>query len=120
MPAADRRRWGMLSVVGEPKLAALSRMWDEFRAMAFPPGVLNMEPEGECMAFTDSMVAGCIDTALSQGGLLDDWRRGVLDGRIAALGKVLPVIADDEYATTYFTHMRKMAELAAEISADGA
>lgn len=121
MPAADRRRWGMLSVVSEPKLALLSQMWDEFRAMTFPPGFLNVEPEGECMAFTDSMVAGCIHTALSQDGSLDDWRRGVLDGRIAALGKVLPGIAEDEYATAYFTHMRrKMAQLAAEISADGA
>ncbi|MGW0664858.1 hypothetical protein [Streptodolium elevatio] len=106
--------------MSEPKLAVLSQMWDEFRAMAFPPGFVGWDPAGECMAFTDSMVAGCVHTALSRDGSLDDWRRGVLDDRIAALGKALPVIAEDEYATTYFTHMRKVAELAAEISADGA
>ncbi|MFI1585621.1 hypothetical protein [Embleya sp. NPDC020630] len=111
-------RCGMLAVVNESKLELLSRLWDEFRSMAFPPGFGVREPEGECMAFTDTLVAGCIHTALNNNGSLDDWRRGVLQNRIEALVKVLPAIADDEYATDYFTCVHRMAVLAAELSAD--
>jgi hypothetical protein len=113
-------RWGMLAVVNQSKLELLSQLWDEFRTMAFPRGFGIREPEGECMALTDTLVAGCIHTALDNKGSLDDWRRGVLQDRIEALVKVLPAIADDEYATEYFTHMHRMAVLAAELSAEAA
>ncbi|MGI5512972.1 hypothetical protein [Streptomyces sp. CA-106131] len=99
--------------MAEAELDQLARLWDEFRAMRFPPGFYQREPEGECMVMMDSMLAGCVSSALS--GPLDDRRRGILQTRIVVLGKILPSIGDDEYAATYFTHLHGMAVLAAEL-----
>ncbi|MEU8137800.1 hypothetical protein [Streptodolium elevatio] len=113
-------RRGGVGVVNQSKLELLSQLWGEFRKMAFPRGFGIREPEGECMALTDTLVAGCIHTALNNKGSLDGWRRGVLQDRIEALVKVLPALADDEYATEYFTRLHRMAVLAAGLSADAA
>jgi hypothetical protein len=102
--------------MAEVKLHQLARLWDEFGAMRFPPGFYQREPEGECMVMMDSMLAGCVSSALS--GSLDDRRRGILQTRIVVLGKIVQSIGDDEYATTYFTHLHGMAVLAAELDKD--
>ncbi|MET8006589.1 hypothetical protein [Nonomuraea glycinis] len=47
-------------------------------------------------------------------GPLSEQRRSGLTRLTPVFEKVLPMI-DDEYATTYYTHVREMAVLAAEI-----
>lgn len=49
----------ILSMTGM-KQDQLSRQWDEFRSLRFPPDFIRREPEGECMAMTDTMLAGCV------------------------------------------------------------
>ncbi|MFI2202193.1 hypothetical protein ACH47Z_15750 [Streptomyces sp. NPDC020192] len=91
----------------------LARLWDEFRALRFPPGFHRREPEGECMVMMDALLAGCVSSAMN--GPLDDRRRNILRARTAVLGEILPSIGDDEYATRYFTHLYGTAVLAAEL-----
>lgn len=103
----------MIAGMAEAKLDQLTRLWDEFRAMRFPPGFYQREPEGECMVMMDSTLAGCIASALD--GPLDDRRRDILRARTGVLGKILPSIADDEYAAKYFAHLHGTAVRAAEL-----
>ncbi|MEU6347305.1 hypothetical protein ABZ883_40950 [Streptomyces sp. NPDC046977] len=91
----------------------LSQLWDDFRRLQFPPGFVDREPEGESMALMDTMLAGCVSVALERP--LDDWRRDDLHRRITVLRRILPSLADDEYATQYFSHLLEMAVLAAEL-----
>lgn len=103
----------MIKGMAEAKPDQLARLWDEFRTLRFPPGFYQREPEGECMVMMDTMLAGCVSSAVN--GLLDDRRREILQARTAVLGEILPSIGDDEYATKYFTHLHGMAVLAAEV-----
>ncbi|MEU2062374.1 hypothetical protein [Streptomyces sp. NPDC013455] len=99
--------------MAEAKVDQLARRWDEFRTLRFPPGFYQREPEGECMVMMDTMLAGCVSSAIN--GPLDDRYRDVLRERTAVLEEILPSIGDDEYATKYFTHLHGMAVLAAEL-----
>ncbi|MFJ1673104.1 hypothetical protein ACIOK4_43490 [Streptomyces bottropensis] len=49
-------------------------------------------------------------------GPLNEQRRAGLTGLMTVFERVLPAI-DDEYATRYYTHVRDMAAMAAEIEA---
>ncbi|QKW17907.1 hypothetical protein HUT16_01485 [Kitasatospora sp. NA04385] len=100
--------------MAEANLDQLAQLWGEFRGMPFPPGFYLREPEGECVVMMDSTLAGCIASALD--GPLDARHRDILQGRTAKLGTILPSIADDEYATKYFTHLHGTAVLAAEVN----
>lgn len=103
----------MIAGVAEALLYQLARSWEEFSTLRFPPGFYRREPEGECMVMMDMTLADCVSTALQ--GPLDDRHRDLLRTRTAVLAAILPSIGDDEYATTYFTHLRDMAVLAAEL-----
>ncbi|NEA10992.1 hypothetical protein G3I27_22905 [Streptomyces sp. SID10692] len=91
----------------------LSRNWEQFRIIRFPPGFYTREPDGECMVMMDADLAGCISSATK--GRLDDRRSKILHSRIARLGEILPLIRDDENATNYFTVLHETAILAAEV-----
>lgn len=92
----------------QPRLQA---MWNEFTALPFPRTCYEREPDGECMVWTDTALSDCVSTALKRP--LDDRRRALLHERTAVLARVLPDLADDPYATRYFTHLHTMAALAA-------
>ncbi|MEV7611837.1 hypothetical protein [Streptomyces sp. NPDC089799] len=97
----------------ETKRDRLARLYAEYEPLPFPPGFTRREPDGHCMAMMDSMLSGCISTAMA--GPLDDWRRQVLQVRTPLLGEILPLIGDDAYATKYFTYLYEMAVLAIEL-----
>lgn len=59
--------------MAEAGLDQLARLWDEFRTLRFPPGFYQREPAGECMVMMDTMLAGCVSSAVN--GPLDDRRR---------------------------------------------
>ncbi|MFF4901797.1 hypothetical protein [Streptomyces sp. NPDC001068] len=101
--------------MAEAKPDQLARLWDEFMTLRFPPGFYQREPAGACMVMMDTMLAGCVSSAMD--GPLDDRRGEVLHARTAVLEEILPLIGDDEYASTYFTHLHGMAVLAAELDA---
>lgn len=87
--------------MAEAGLDQLTRLWDEFRALRFSPGFYQREPAGECMVMMDTMLAGCVSSAMK--------------ARTAVLEEILPSIGDAEYATKHFTHLHGMAVLATEL-----
>ncbi|MFI6393706.1 hypothetical protein ACIBHY_36220 [Nonomuraea sp. NPDC050547] len=96
----------------EEKLAALAQSMAEHRAAPFPPGFRGLNIEGEEMVLLDADAYGYASGALN-GPLNEQHRAGLLE-LTTALEKVLPAI-DDAYAAMYYTHVRHMAVLAAEI-----
>ncbi|NYF58080.1 MULTISPECIES: hypothetical protein [Micromonospora] len=98
----------------EERLDALSQMMAEHMAMPFPPGFRGLDIEGQDMVLLDADAYGYASSALK--GPLDEQRRAGLLRLTAVFETVLPAI-DDEYATTYYTRVRDMVVLAAEIEA---
>ncbi|WP_266402332.1 hypothetical protein [Streptomyces sp. NBC_01275] len=96
----------------EEKLDALSRMTAEHMAMPFPPGFRGLDVEDQDMVMLDADAYGYAASVLK--GPLSEQHRESLTRLTAVFDKVLPAI-DDEYATRYYTHVRGMAVLAAEV-----
>lgn len=96
----------------EKKLDALSRMMAEHMASPFPPGFRGLDIEDQDMVMLDADAYGYAASVLE--GPLTEQRRAGLTRLTAVFDKVLPAI-EDEYATRYYTHVRDMAALAAEV-----
>ncbi|MCX5163959.1 hypothetical protein OOK39_43375 [Streptomyces sp. NBC_00264] len=96
----------------EEKLEALSQVMAEHMAMPFPPGFRGLGIEDQDMVMLDADACGYALGVLK--GPLDEQRGEGLIRLTAVFEKVLPAI-DDEYATRYYTHVRDMAVLAAEV-----
>lgn len=102
----------MIADMFEEKLDALSRMTAEHMAMPFPPGFRGLDIEDQNMVMLDADAYGYA-TSVLEGPLIEE-HRAALTRLTAVFDKVLPVI-DDEYGSRYYTHVRKMAVLAAEV-----
>lgn len=96
----------------EEKLDALSQMMAEHMTMPFPPSFRGLDIEGQDMVLLDADVYGYASGAFK--GPLEQQPRAGWMRLTAVFEKVLPAI-DDEYAAKYYTHVRDMAVLAAEI-----
>jgi hypothetical protein len=96
----------------EEKLDALSQMLAEHMAMPFPPGFRGLDIEDQDMVMLDADAYGYALGVLQ--GPLDEQRGGGLIRLTAVFENVLPAI-DNEYATRYYTHVRDMTVLAAEV-----
>ncbi|MGV4988139.1 hypothetical protein ACVB8X_28850 [Streptomyces sp. NRAIS4] len=96
----------------EEKLDALSQMTAEHMALSFPPGFRGLDIEDEDMVMLDADAYGYATSVLK--GPLTEQHRSALTRLVAVFDKVLPLI-DDEYASGYYTHVHKMAVLAAEV-----
>jgi hypothetical protein len=102
----------MITDMFEEKLDALSRMVAEHVARPFPSGFRGLDIEGQDMVMLDADVGGYATSVLK--GPLSERHRAGLMRLTAVFGRVLPAIAD-EYAIRYYTHVRDMAVLAAEV-----
>lgn len=96
----------------EEKLDALAQMMADHMARPFPPGCRGLDFEGQDMVLLDADAYGYA-AGVREGPLSEQHRAG-LTRLTSAFAKVLPAI-DDEYAAEYYTHVRDMAVLAAEI-----
>ncbi|MEU6371209.1 hypothetical protein ABZ876_37400 [Streptomyces sp. NPDC046931] len=96
----------------EEKLDALSQMMAEHMATPFPPGFRSLDIEDQDMVMLDADAYGYAQGVLK--GPLDEQRGRGLIRLTAVFERVLPAI-DDAYAAGYYTHVRNMAVLAAEI-----
>ncbi|WP_405409737.1 hypothetical protein [Streptomyces decoyicus] len=96
----------------EEKLDALSQMMAEHMALSFPPGFRGLDLEDQDMVMLGADVYGYALGVLK--GPLDEQRGKGLIRLTAVFEKVLPAI-DDTYAARYYTHVRDLAVLAAEI-----
>jgi hypothetical protein len=102
----------MIADMFEEKLDALSRMMAEHTARPFPPGFRGLDIEDQDMVMLDADVCGYATSVLK--GPLTERHRAGLTRLTAVFGKVLPAI-EDEYAIRYYTHVRDMAVLAADV-----
>jgi hypothetical protein len=102
----------MIADMFEEKLDALSRMMAEHMARPFPPGFRGLDIEDQDMVMLDADAYGYAACVL-EGPLTERHRTGLM--RLTAVfAKVLPAI-EDEYAIRYYTYVRDMAVLAAEV-----
>ncbi|MFF8914859.1 hypothetical protein ACF08M_16450 [Streptomyces sp. NPDC015032] len=94
----------------EETLEALSQAMAEHTVIPFPPSFRGLDFEDQDMVTldADAYALGVLK------GPLDEQRGEGLTRLTAVFEKVLPAI-DDEYATRYYTHVRDMAVLAAEV-----
>lgn len=96
----------------EEKLDALAQMMAQHMARPFPPGFRGLDVEGQDMVLLDSD-AYSYAASVREGPLGEHYRAGLM--RLTSVfARVLPAIGD-EYATEYYTHVRDMTVLAAEI-----
>ncbi|MER7208340.1 hypothetical protein [Streptosporangium sp. NPDC000239] len=96
----------------EEKVTALSQMTAEHMAMPFPPGLRGLDIAGHDLVMLDADAYGYAVRVLN--GSLDEQRHASLTRMTTVLEKVLAAI-EDEYATTYYTHVRDLAALAVEV-----
>lgn len=94
------------------ELTALAQMMAEHMARPFPPGMRGLDIDGQDMVLLDADTYGYASGVLK--GPLDARRRAGLTALPAVFEAVLPAIYD-AYAAEYFTHVRDLAVLAAEI-----
>ncbi|MER5302641.1 hypothetical protein ABT039_24690 [Streptomyces lasiicapitis] len=96
----------------QEKLDVLSQMMAEHMAMPFPPGFRGLDIEDQDMVMLGANAYGYALGVLN--GPLDEQRGKGLIRLTTVFEKVLPAI-DGEYAAKYYTHVRDLAVLAAEI-----
>ncbi|WP_405861805.1 hypothetical protein OG361_40385 [Streptomyces sp. NBC_00090] len=90
----------------EANLDALSRMMSEHMATPFPSGFRGLDIEGQDMVMLDADAYGYAAGVVN--GPFSERHRAGLTQLTLVFEKVLPAI-NDEYATTYYTHVRDMA-----------
>ncbi|WP_328433138.1 hypothetical protein [Streptomyces sp. NBC_00425] len=98
--------------MSEEKVDALRQRMAEHMAMPFPPGFRGLDIESQDMVMLDADAYGYALGVVK--GPLNERRRAGLSRLMTVVERVLPAI-DDEYATRYYTHVRDMAAMAAEI-----
>ncbi|MFJ2650019.1 hypothetical protein ACIO1C_25260 [Streptomyces sp. NPDC087420] len=96
----------------QEKLDALSQLMAEHVAMPFPAGLRGLDVEGQDMVMLDADAYGYASRVVK--GPLGEPSRGNLRRLVGVFERVLPAISD-EYAATYYRHVREVAVLAGEI-----
>ncbi|MFH8796127.1 hypothetical protein [Streptomyces sp. NPDC017941] len=96
----------------EERLDTLAQAMAEHMARPFPSGFRGPDIQGQDMVLLDADVYGC--AAVVGEGPLSEQHRAGLTRLTAVFARVLPAI-DGEYAAEYYTHVRDMAVLAADI-----
>ncbi|MEU9917458.1 hypothetical protein [Streptomyces sp. NPDC051001] len=102
----------MIADMFEEELDVLSRMVAEHMAMPFPPGFRGLDVENQDMVMLDADAHGYATSVLKKP--LAERHHAGLTRLTAVFDKVLPAV-EDEYAIKYYTHVRDMAVLAAEV-----
>ncbi|MDX2544739.1 hypothetical protein ACOT81_20185 [Streptomyces sp. WI04-05B] len=97
----------------EEKLDVLAQVMAGHMARPFPSGFRGLDVQGQDMVLLDADIYGL--AAVVREGPLGEQNRAALTRLTTAFGRVLPAI-DDEYAAEYYTHVRDMAVLTAEIA----
>lgn len=81
--------------------------WDSFRSLQFPRNCADLDPNGVCLASTDTYAARCITSYLSSG--LPKSKREVLQNCSDDLHRALDDDTIAEDVRLYFTELRAIA-----------
>ncbi|MET8717528.1 hypothetical protein ABZV52_30690 [Streptomyces sp. NPDC004735] len=100
-------------MIEETTFEAVSRLYQEFMKLPFPPGLAGADRAGFDLVLLDSDTAGCIFTWIKRGGELEAQGRSTLLRCVARLDRVIPVLGEAD-STEYWHHLREMAQLVAD------
>ncbi|MFC4517292.1 hypothetical protein [Streptomyces ehimensis] len=97
----------------ENTFESISRLYQEFMELPFPPRLGGADRAGFDLVMLDSDTAGCVFIWLKNGGELQERDRSILLRCIARLERVIPALseADDP---EYWQRLRKVAQLVAD------
>lgn len=103
----------MASVSKETALEAVSRLYQEFMTLPFPPRLAGADRAGFDLVMLDSDTAGWVFTWIKNGGELDARARSGLLRSIARLDQVIPVLSEADHPE-YWHRLHEMARLVAD------
>ncbi|MEU6597609.1 hypothetical protein [Streptomyces flaveolus] len=92
----------------------VARLWQEFRSEPWPARLNGAELAGIDLVTLDADLAGCVDTWLNNGGLLDARRLRIVNRRLRELEQVLPQLTEADAPRRW----RRLHQLAQHISDD--
>ncbi|MEU9865424.1 hypothetical protein AB0D99_31600 [Streptomyces sp. NPDC047971] len=97
----------------ETAVEAVSRLYQEFMELPFPPGLAGADRAGFDLVMLDSDTAGCVFTWIKNGGELEARGRSTLLRCIARLDRVVPLLGEAD-APEYWHRLSVMAQLVAD------
>lgn len=103
----------MVRVSEETAVEAVSRLYQEFMELPFPPRLAGADRAGFDLVMLDSDTAGCVFTWIKNGGELEARGRSILLRCIARLDRVIPVLGEAD-APEYWHRLHEMAQLVAD------
>ncbi|MGI5411734.1 hypothetical protein ACQEV9_33705 [Streptomyces chartreusis] len=96
----------------ETAFAAVSRLYQEFLKLPFPPGLAGADQAGFGLVMLDSDTAAWIFIWIRNGGALETQGRSGLLRCIARLDRVIPVLSEPD-DPQYWHRFHDMARLVA-------
>ncbi|MGW5350834.1 hypothetical protein ACWERV_09970 [Streptomyces sp. NPDC004031] len=97
----------------ETAVEAVSRLFQEFMTLPFPPGPAGADRAGFDLVMLDADTAGWVSVWVKNGGELDARGRSGLLRCVTRLDQVMPVLAEED-APEYWRCLREMARLVAD------
>ncbi|WP_190130273.1 hypothetical protein [Streptomyces mashuensis] len=92
---------------------SVSRLYQEFMELPFPPGLAGADRAGHDLVLLDSDTAACIFVWIENGGELQARSRSILLRCIARLERVIPALGEADHPE-YWHRLREMAHLVAD------
>ncbi|MER7951903.1 hypothetical protein ABTY59_31370 [Streptomyces sp. NPDC096079] len=97
----------------ETAVEAVSRLYQGFMELPFPPKLAGADRAGFDLVMLDSDTAGCVFTWIKNDGELEARGRSILLRCITRLDRVIPVLGEAD-APEYWHRLREMAQLVAD------
>ncbi|MEU4733149.1 hypothetical protein [Streptomyces sp. NPDC023588] len=97
----------------ETALEAVTRLYQEFMKLPFPPRLAGADRAGFDLVMLDSDTAGWVFIWIKNGGELEARGRSGLLRCIARLDQVLPVLSETDHPE-YWHRLHEMARLVAD------
>ncbi|MET9883795.1 hypothetical protein ABZZ20_11740 [Streptomyces sp. NPDC006430] len=94
----------------ETTFEAVSRLYQEFMKLPFPPGLGGADRAGFDLVMLDSDTAGCVFIWIKNGGELEARNRSILLRCIDRLDRVIPALSETD-APEYWHRLHEMAQL---------
>lgn len=103
----------MARVSEETTFEAVSRLYQEFMELPFPPRLGGADRAGFDLVMLDSDTAACIFIWIKNGGELEARNRSILLRCIDRLDRVTPVLSETD-DPEYWHRLYEMAQLVAD------
>ncbi|MCW8384154.1 hypothetical protein [Streptomyces justiciae] len=96
----------------ETAFEAVSRLYQEFMELPFPPRLAGSDRAGFDLVMLDSDTAGCVFTWIKNGGELEAGGQSTLLRCLTRLDRVIPALGEAD-APEYWHRLHEMARIVA-------